>query len=242
MEKIRVLIAEDFEPIRERYVHMLEKDPDIEVVATVENGKDAVLQTKSLHPDVILMDIEMETKDAGLRAARNILEEFPSMPIIILTVYEEDELVFSAFQLGACDYMLKNTGAEEVIDGVKAAWRHQSPIRPEIAGKIRSEFRRVKQYESSFLYLLNTLSNLTTTELDILDLLAQGKSRSEICRIRFVEMSTVKSQIHGILQKFGRSSIREVLAQIDDPKLLAMMVESRRKMTGHATEPNHAKT
>lgn len=67
MEKIRVLIAEDFEPIRERYVHMLEKDPDIEVVAAVENGKDAVLQTKSLHPDVILMDIEMETKDAGLR-------------------------------------------------------------------------------------------------------------------------------------------------------------------------------
>lgn len=141
-------------------------------------------------------------------------------------------MVFSAFQLGACDYMLKNIGMQEFIDGVKAAYEGHSPIRPEIAGKIRSEFRRVKQYENSFLYLLNTLANLTSTELDTLDLLAKGNSRSDICRIRYVEMSTVKSQIHDILHKFGKSSIREVLAQIDDPKLLSMMAQSRRKMCG----------
>lgn len=235
-QKIRVLVAEDVEPIRNRYVHILTGDEEIEVVAAVASGKKAVEMAEQMRPDVILMDIEMETKDAGLRASREILEEYPKAKIIILTVYEEDELVFSAFQLGACDYMLKNGGPEEIVDGVKAAYEGRSPIRPEIAGKIRSEFRRVKQYESSFLYLLNTLSNLTITELELLDLLAKGKTRSDICRIRCVEMSTVKSQIRGILHKFDKRSIREVLLQIDDPKLLEIMTESRRKMAGHGGE------
>lgn len=99
-QKIRVLVAEDVEPIRNRYVHILTGDEEIEVVAAVASGKKAVEMAEQTRPDVILMDIEMETKDAGLRASREILEEYPKAKIIILTVYEEDELVFSAFQLG----------------------------------------------------------------------------------------------------------------------------------------------
>lgn len=112
-EKIKVLIAEDMEPIRKRYVHILSQNEEISVVADVGTGQEACEAARQYQPDVILMDIEMETKDAGIRAAGQILSMYPETRIVILTVYEEDELVFSAFQLGACDYMLKNASSDE---------------------------------------------------------------------------------------------------------------------------------
>ena len=123
-------------------------------MADVENGIDACKKASELKPDVILMDIEMECKDAGIRATGEILSENPEIKIIILTVYEEDELIFSAFRLGACDYILKNASEEEILQGIIGADHKSSPIRPEIADKIRNEFQRVKTYESSFFLCL----------------------------------------------------------------------------------------
>lgn len=202
--KIKVMVVEDVEPIRKRYVAVLKQSDFIEVVSEASTGVQACEDAKKYHPDVILMDIEMETKDAGIKATGEILSQFPDIHIIILTVYEEDDLIFSAFRLGACDYMLKNATDKEIISAVEQAYSGQSPIRPEIAGKIRSEFQRVKTYESSFLYMLNLLSTLTATELDTLYLISSGYTRKQICEIRCVEMSTVKSQIHHILKKFGK--------------------------------------
>ena len=124
-ETIKVLIAEDVDPIRRRYKAVLKKCPDIEVVADVATGEEACKAARELNPDVILMDIEMEAKDAGIRATGEILSEMPDIKIIILTVYEEDELVFSAFRLGACDYVLKNASNEEIVNAVL---RLQRPV------------------------------------------------------------------------------------------------------------------
>lgn len=225
--KIKVLIAEDLQPIREKYVYYLGRCPEIELVGSVSSGTQAVAAALASPPDIILMDIEMETKDAGIRASREILATLPDIRIIILTVYEDDELIFSAFQLGVCDYMLKNSSNEEIIAGVKAAYEGRSPIRPEIAGKIRSEFKRVKTYETSFLYMLNLLSSLTVTELDTLYLLSSGHTRADICAIRHVEMSTVKSQIHSILHKFKKKSISEIITSAEDLHLLELIIKNR---------------
>ena len=224
---IKVLIAEDMPALLKKYQRLLEKDGELEVVAAVQNGYEAVMKTVLCQPDVILMDIEMETKDAGIRASREILAHYPDIKIIILTVYEDDELIFSAFQLGVCDYMLKNSTNEEIISGIKAAYEGRSPIRPEIAGKIRSEFKRVKTYETSFLYMLNLLSSLTVTELDTLYLLSSGHTRADICAIRHVEMSTVKSQIHSILHKFKKKSIAEIITSTEDLHLLELVIKNR---------------
>lgn len=225
--KIKVLIAEDLQPIREKYVYYLGRCPEIELVGSVSSGTQAVAAALASPPDIILMDIEMETKDAGIRASREILASLPDIRIIILTVYEDDELIFSSFQLGVCDYMLKNSSNEEIIAGVKAAYEGRSPIRPEIAGKIRSEFKRVKTYETSFLYMLNLLSSLTVTELDTLYLLSSGHTRADICAIRHVEMSTVKSQIHSILHKFKKKSISEIITSAEDLHLLELIIKNR---------------
>ena len=216
-EKIKVLIAEDVAPIRKRYTAVLKKCPAIEVVAEVGTGEEACKTARKLNPDVILMDIEMEAKDAGIRATGEILAEMPDIKIIILTVYEEDELVFSAFRLGACDYVLKNASNEEIVNAVTSAYRGQSPIRPEIADKT---------YESSFLFMLNILSTLTPKELDTLYLLSTGYNKRQICEMRCVEMSTVKSQVHSILKKFNKKKISEIITTESDRKLLGSILNN----------------
>ncbi len=217
--KIRVLIAEDMEPIRRKYVKIINASEDLEVVSDVGSGEEAVEQAKETKPDVILMDIEMETPDAGIRATQSILQDNPDVRIIILTVYEEDELIFTAFQLGVCDYILKNASQDEIIRSIHNAYENNCPLRPEIASRILGEFKRVRSYETSFLYAVNIVSSLTTTELEILGLLLEGKSRREVCRLRQVEMSTVKTQIHNILQKFDKTSMDEVIDLINKMNL-----------------------
>lgn len=212
---IRVLIAEDIEPVLKRYGRILRTDPEIEVINQVQTGEAAVLEALSLHPDVILMDVEMETRTAGLDASRRILAECsPAPKIIILTVYEDDETVFEAFCLGVTDYVLKNSSPDEIIGCVRDAYWNRSPIRPAIARKIRDEFRRIKKQEDSLLYCIQIVSSLTQTELDVLTLMSKGYTRSQICEIRCVELSTVKSQIHTILKKFGKNNMQELIAML----------------------------
>lgn len=212
---IHVLIAEDIEPVLNRYVRILKTDKEIDVIGQVQTGKDAVAVALQQQPDVVLMDVEMETRTAGLDAARKILVAAPQTKIIILTVYEDDETVFQAFQLGVSDYFLKNSPPNEIISCVKDAYENLSPIRPVIAKKIRDEFRRIKNQEDSVLYTMHMVSQLTQTELDILNLTAEGYTRQQICEIRCVELSTVKSQIHSILKKFNSGSMQELVTMLD---------------------------
>ena len=158
---IRVLIAEDIEPVLRRYGRILGTDPEIEVIAQVQTGEEAAREALLLHPDVILMDVEMETRTAGLDASRTILSQAsPTPKIIILTVYEDDETVFEAFRLGVTDYVLKNSAPEELIGCVRDAYLNRSPIRPAIARKIRDEFQRIKKQEDSLLYCIQIVSQL----------------------------------------------------------------------------------
>ena len=217
---IQVIIVDDIKPIAKRYQSILSADPNIEVIACVHSGYEAIMNAALYKPDVILMDVEMETRTAGLDASRQILAQFPDTKIIILTVYEDDETVFKAFQLGITDYVLKNSTPAEIISCVKDAYYNRSPIRPAIADKIRQEFQRVKNSEDSFLYCLQIVTQLTQTELDVLDLMSQGYTRTQICQLRCVELSTIKTQIHNILKKFKMGSMNEVIQLMNELHIL----------------------
>ncbi|XBX09916.1 response regulator transcription factor [Enterocloster clostridioformis] len=213
---IKVLIADDLRPICKRYENYINKNCEMQAIEIAHSGKEAVEKAISLTPDVILMDIEMETRTAGLDAARQILKQLPQTKIIILTVYEDDEFVFQAFQLGVSDYLLKDASPEEIVSCIQDAYHNCSPIRPVIAEKIRREFQRVKTSEQSFLYCLHIITQMTQTEIDILDLSSQGYSRSQICEIRCVELSTIKTHIKSILKKFNKTSLAEVIALMNE--------------------------
>ncbi len=208
---IRILIADDLLPLCKRYENYINKASGMETAGIANSGTEAIKLACELKPDIILMDIEMETRTAGLEASEQILKLLPETKIIILTVYEDDEFVFNAFQIGVCDYVLKNASKKDIISCIQDAYAGSSPIRPVIADKIRREFQRVRRSEQSFLYCLHIITEMTQTEIDILDLLSQGYSRAQICEIRCIELSTVKTHITNILKKFRKNSTTEVI-------------------------------
>ena len=127
---IKLLIAEDMTPLLKRYEKAVQVDPEIQVVAAVTNGYDAVMMAALHRPDVILMDVEMETRTAGFDAAQHILERFPETKVVMLTVFEDEQTIFRAFQLGVVDYILKNSQDVELAQCARDAYYNCSPIRP----------------------------------------------------------------------------------------------------------------
>ena len=106
-EKIRVMVVDDILSLCHRYSEIINKAKDMEIVAIANNGYEAVMKSAVCQPDVILMDIEMENKYAGITATKQIMEALPKIRIVILTVYEDDDMIYAAFQAGACNYIQK---------------------------------------------------------------------------------------------------------------------------------------
>lgn len=220
---IKVLIVEDDLLIAKRYQMILKKDEELECVGHASSGYEGTMLAALNKPDVILMDVELEDKQAGLRATSEILNYMPDIKIVMLTVCETDETVFRAFELGATNYLLKNMPADAIMQAIKDAYYDQPALHANIAGKITKEFQRIKKSEDSLLHNFFILTKLTPTELEVLELLLKNYTRQEICELRHVEPSTLKSQINSILKKFNRNSVQEivpVLRELHIPQIL----------------------
>ncbi|MEG0352159.1 MAG: LuxR C-terminal-related transcriptional regulator, partial [Cellulosilyticaceae bacterium] len=147
----------------------------------------------------------------------------PHIKIIMLTVHKDDNVIFAAFQTGIVDYIIKTCSDDEIIDAIYSANNNLSPIRPMVAQKIRNEFQRMKDSEKSLLYVLRIISELTPSELKVLQLLAERKTRKQIAEIRCVEQDTIKKQINSILKKFEKSNYKEVLEIIEGLKIFEVI-------------------
>lgn len=211
---IHLLIAEDMKPIREYLSMVLGHEPGMQIVGTVDTGAAAVSQALSVKPDVILMDLEMESPLAGVEAIRTLASSLPTTRCVVLTHFSDDSTVFSAFEAGAVDYVLKNASASEIVEAIKAAAADISPIRPQIAQMIRSEFRAMRNERMALINTLNIVYKLTPTELSFLKLLAEGKSKNEIAQLRHVEASTIRTHVGNILKKFDETSVSDVVDRL----------------------------
>lgn len=211
---VRVLIVDDMQPIRDYLRTVLAHEADLTVAGAVGTGREAVELALATRPDVVLIDLEMETPRAGVEAIRTLGAQASGIRCVVLTHFEDDETVFAAFEAGAVDYILKNASASEILEAVRAAARGMSPIRPQIAAMIRAEFRALRSERASLTGTLNIAYRLTPTELGILGQLAAGKSQSQICEERCVESSTVRTHVGNILKKFGESSVRDVVERL----------------------------
>lgn len=229
--KIKVMIAEDIPSLCRRYEDILAQAEDITVVATAQNGYEAVMKSAVSRPDVILMDIEMESKYAGITATGQILSQFPGIKIVILTVYEEDAMVYAAFQAGACDYVQKTASPAALTQCVRDAFFERSVMKPQVARKIRTEFKRIKDNEESLIYTLYLIQLLTDTERDILASLNQGYSQKDICRMRYIEPATMKTHIRNIIKKMKCKTIEDVLVKAEASGFFYYMGKIREKQT-----------
>lgn len=228
-EKIKVMIVDDMVSLCRKYEAVFSQEEELEVVAVAHDGYQAIMKSAVMHPDVILMDIEMESKYAGIAATRQILQEFPSIKVVILTVYEEDEMIYAAFQAGACDYILKTATAAAMVQCVKDAYYEKSILRPQVAKKLRREFKRIKNNEDSLLYTIYLVQLLTDTERDILLALHEGKGSKEICKERFIEAATLKTHIRNIVKKMKCRSIEDVVEKVEQSGFFYYMDKIREK-------------
>ena len=221
--KIRVLIAEDNESIRKWYQVSLQEAEDIDLLPMAANGYEAISLAARYHPDVVILDIEMECEDAGIMAGYQILAMNPETKIIMLTVHEDDEAIFRSYEMGAVDYLFKNASTEKILGAIRDTYHSTSPIREEVAQRMRAEFRRLKQSEHTLLNTMKMVQQLSHTERSIVIMLAEGMRRSEICRQRVIEMSTLKTHIRSILQKFQVKSTRQLVELVKSQNLLSFL-------------------
>ncbi|MEK4439986.1 response regulator transcription factor [Niallia sp. FSL K6-0077] len=189
---IRVLLVDDHEMVRIGVSSYLSAQTDIEVVAEAENGRKAVELALQLKPDVILMDLVMDEMD-GIEATRQIIEAWQEAKIIIVTSFLDDEKVYPALQAGATSYMLKTSKASEIARAVRETYQGQIVLEPEVTDKMMTKMREKK---STPLH-----EELTTREMEILLLMAEGKSNQEIADQLFIALKTVKTHVSNILSK-----------------------------------------
>lgn len=214
MNRIRIIMADDNPEICSYFSDLLSRQEDMELVGTASSGAEAVKLSRRLTPDIVLMDIQMENRTAGITASQQILSELPDTKVIILTILEDDELLFQAYCAGVIDYIIKTDAADQILTSIRNAYRNQLVLRPQYAEKIIDELKRVKEEQVSLLYSLNVLTKLSNSEFEVLKSLYQGMNARQISEDRFVSLGTVKTQIHSILKKFGMKSVSEVVRQL----------------------------
>lgn len=214
--KIRILIADDFELLREDLSELLSGQPDMEVVGCAASGKEIVELSAQVEYDLILMDIEMESMNAGIVATERIREQKPHANVIFLTAHETREMIVTAMGAGAADYLVKGCPDEELLTHIRCAYEGHPIMQSMIHETIMQEYVRLQRSERSLLFFINNISKLTGTEREMIKLLLQGCKVNEIAKIRCVETSTIKTQIKGLLRKFGCSRTKEIVQIIHE--------------------------
>lgn len=211
---IRVLIAEDFDLLRQDMVDLINEQEDMDVVGDAASGAEIVELAKTTDCDVILMDIEMENVSAGVQAAEKIMDLKPDTKIIYLTAHDNDQTIITAMATGAVDYIVKGCPDMEVLQHIRAAMEGHAMLDSKVQNTVLQEFNRLRHSEQSLLFFINNVSQLTATERELVKLLLQDKKVKEIAAIRCVEVVTIKTQIKGLLHKFGCTRTKEIVNMI----------------------------
>lgn len=208
---IRIIIADDFQLLREDLRDTLSAQPDMEVVGMAESGKQAEALAAEVPFDIFLMDIEMETMNAGIEAAENIIANDPEAKIIFLTAHETDEMVTTSMGVGAMDYVVKGGSEEELLSHIRAVYNGTPMLESRIHKIVMREYSRLRHSEQSLLYFIEKVSHLTPSERAIVRCLLDGCKVKEIAEARCVEVVTIKTQIKGMLRKFNCTRTKEVV-------------------------------
>jgi DNA-binding NarL/FixJ family response regulator len=198
MAKIRVLLVDDHTLFRDSLRSLLERSNNIEVVGEAESGVGAIDQAVQLAPDVVLMDIAMSNVN-GLQATRRIKKRNPSIKILALTMYETEQHIREMLCAGASGYVSKRAPARELISGIETVYRGNAILSSPVARKVVDEYVEQIKIEKKE----GKSQRLTARELEILSLIAEGKSNKEIAELLSLSVSTVQTHRLHLMRKLG---------------------------------------
>jgi NarL family two-component system response regulator LiaR len=194
-EKIKVLIVDDHQVVRQGLRTFLELQDDIVVLGEAEDGRIAVEMVERFKPDVVLMDLVMPRLD-GISATRQIKSLNSGAKVIALTSFTEDDKVFPAIQAGASSYLLKDVSPENLVEAIRAAHRGEARLHPDIARKLMEQVAHQPALPRE-----PQVEGLTERERDVIQLVAQGCSNQEIAKQLVISEKTVKTHVSNILSK-----------------------------------------
>ena len=197
MDTLRILVAEDHPLFRKGMISLLSSVPEFEVVGEAATGEEAVVRAAQLQPDVILMDLQMPLVN-GIEATRRILQESPSVRILVVTLFEDEDSVFMALRAGARGYVLKDADEEVVVHAIRAVGRGEAIFSPAVASRVLAYFAASPPGGGTPPQAFPTL---TEREREILNLIAQGHPNPSIARQLHLSTKTVGNYVSNIFTK-----------------------------------------
>jgi len=198
--KRRILLVDDHEVVRMGLRALLERYPRLQVVGEAGSAEEAVAEAERLRPDVVVMDVRLPGR-SGVEACREIRARFPDTRVIMLTSFEEDQVVFEAIAAGACGYVLKQIGSEALVQAIETVGRGEALLDPVVTERVLQRVRdtAIQRQREAF-------AGLTDQQMRVLAQVSQGRSNKEIARVLGLREKTIRNYVSGILSKLGLAS------------------------------------
>jgi DNA-binding NarL/FixJ family response regulator len=218
---IRILLVDDQTIIRQGLRSLLESQADFQIVGEADNGKSAIALVAQLYdtseqPDLILMDVRMPVMD-GVAAIKKLSEQFSSIPVLVLSTFDDDEYITQAMQFGAKGYLLKDTAIEEIADAIRATIKGYTQLGPGLFQKFITQCDRLNSTQE----LPLSLQSLSPREKEVLSLIAKGASNKEIAQELYISERTVKAHVTSILSQLNlRDRTQAAILATQYPRLL----------------------
>ena len=203
---MRILIVDDHEVVRLGLRALLERHPDFTVVDEAGTAREALQKTMLHKPDVVVMDIRLPGR-SGIEACQDIVSNLPDTKVIMLTSYAEDELLFDAITAGACGYVLKQIGSQDLIRAIETIGRGEALLDPAVTQRVFERVREAARQEDAAAFV-----DLTEQELRVLSQVAEGKTNREIGETLFLGEGTVRNYVSSILSKLALTNRAEAAA------------------------------
>ena len=201
MKPTRILLADDHAVVRQGFKMLLDAQPDMEIVGEACNGREAAEKAEELRPDVVVMDVAMPELN-GIEATRRLAASVPRTRVIALSMHKDSVYVREILRAGARGYLLKDSGAEDLVSAIRAVARGESYLSPAVSNAVLDDYRK---------HVTNPVDLLTSREREVLQMLAEGKTNKEIAAVLNLSVYTVDAHRGRIMEKLNLHSINELV-------------------------------
>jgi DNA-binding NarL/FixJ family response regulator len=201
MRRTRILLADDHAVVRQGFKMLLGAQPDMEIVGEAANGREAVESAEALKPDVVVMDVAMPELN-GIEATRRLAASAPHTRVIALSMHKDSVYVREILRAGARGYLLKDSGAEDLVSAIRTVAKGESYLSPAVSNAVLDDYRR---------HVTNPIDLLTSREREVLQMLAEGKTNKEIAGVLNLSVYTVDAHRGRIMEKLNLHSINDLV-------------------------------